>query len=79
MGIEAIRYPFFLKNINIDSKRGIVIIRQSKGKKDRMAPLSPKIVKMLREYFWAIKPNMNYLKAKMKIQNMMNAVSMQDI
>ncbi len=27
-----------LKPIDIDSKRGIVIIRQSKGKKDRIAP-----------------------------------------
>jgi integrase/recombinase XerD len=33
-----------LKPLDIDSKRNIVIIRQSKGKKDRIVPLSPKIL-----------------------------------
>ncbi|WP_236025498.1 tyrosine-type recombinase/integrase [Flavobacterium geliluteum] len=45
-----------LKPADIDSKRGIVIIRQSKGKKDRIAPLSLKILKMLREYYISYKP-----------------------
>jgi integrase/recombinase XerD len=45
-----------LKPNDIDSKRGIVIIRQSKGKKDRIAPLSPKILEMLREYYNGYKP-----------------------
>ena len=45
-----------LKPADIDSKRGIVIIRQSKGKKDRIAPLSPKILEMLREYYIGYKP-----------------------
>ena len=45
-----------LKPTDIDSKRGIVIIRQSKGKKDRIAPLSPKILEMLREYYKGCKP-----------------------
>lgn len=45
-----------LKPTDIDSKRGIVIIRQSKGKKDRIAPLSPKILEMLREYYIGYKP-----------------------
>ena len=46
-----------MKAINdIDSKRNIVVIRQSKGKKDRIVPLSPKILDMLREYFKAYKP-----------------------
>ncbi|MDO9152214.1 MAG: site-specific integrase [Paludibacter sp.] len=45
-----------LKFADIDSKRGIVIIRQSKGKKDRIAPLSPKILEMLREYYIGYKP-----------------------
>nr|WP_262987290.1 site-specific integrase [Flavobacterium xueshanense] len=45
-----------LKPADIDSKRGIVIIRQSKGKKDRIAPLSPKILEMLREYYMGYKP-----------------------
>ena len=33
-----------LKPKDIDSKRNIIIIRQAKGKKDRIAPLSEKIV-----------------------------------
>jgi integrase/recombinase XerD len=45
-----------LRPADIDSKRGIVIIRQSKGKKDRIAPLSPKILEMLREYYIGHKP-----------------------
>jgi integrase/recombinase XerD len=45
-----------LKPLDIDSKRGIVIIRQSKGKKDRIAPLSPKILAMLRTYYTLFKP-----------------------
>ena len=45
-----------LKPNDIDSKRGIVIIRQSKGKKDRIVPLSPKILEMLRDYYVISKP-----------------------
>lgn len=45
-----------LKPTDIDSKRGIVIIRQSKGKKDRIAPLSLKILEILREYYVISKP-----------------------
>jgi len=45
-----------LKPTDIDSKRGIVIIRQSKGKKDRIVPLSDKILTMLRDYYVANKP-----------------------
>ena len=49
-----------LKPVNIDSKRNIVLLKNSKGKKDRIAPLSPKILEMLREYFKLYKPT-NYL------------------
>ena len=45
-----------LKPADIDSKRGIIIIRQSKGKKDRIAPLSKKILIMLRTYFEEHRP-----------------------
>jgi integrase/recombinase XerD len=45
-----------LKPVDIDSKRGIVLIRQGKGKKDRIAPLSLKILEMLREYYKGYKP-----------------------
>ncbi|MFC6269688.1 site-specific tyrosine recombinase/integron integrase [Frigoriflavimonas asaccharolytica] len=50
----------YLKPSDIDSKRNIVIIRQSKGKKDRITPLSPKILELLREYYKQYKPK-NYL------------------
>jgi integrase/recombinase XerD len=46
-----------LKPLDIDSKRGIVIIRQAKGKKDRIAPLSLKILEMLRAYYAFYKPS----------------------
>jgi integrase/recombinase XerD len=40
-----------LRPNDIDSKRNVVIIRQSKGKKDRITPLSPKILELLRDYY----------------------------
>lgn len=46
-----------LKLTDIDSKRGLVIVRQSKGRKDRVAPLSDKILELLRNYYNAYKPN----------------------
>ncbi|MFE3869601.1 tyrosine-type recombinase/integrase [Flavobacterium sp. LS2P90] len=45
-----------LKFSDIDSKRNIVLLKNAKGKKDRIAPLSPKILKMLRDYYIAYKP-----------------------
>ena len=45
-----------LKPNDIDSKRNIIIIRQAKGKKDRIAPLSPKILTLLREYYKFYRP-----------------------
>jgi len=45
-----------LKPNDIDSKRNIIVIRQSKGKKDRIAPLSIKIIEMLRVYYQLYKP-----------------------
>ncbi len=45
-----------LKPEHVDSKRNILIIKQSKGRKDRIAPLSRKIVDLLRVYHTACKP-----------------------
>lgn len=45
-----------LKLKDIDSKRGLIIIRQAKGKKDRIVPLSEKILILLRDYFVSYKP-----------------------
>lgn len=45
-----------LKLNDIDSKRSLVIIRQAKGKKDRIVPLSAKILDLLREYYKVYMP-----------------------
>lgn len=45
-----------LRPEHIDSRRGVVIIRQAKGKKDRIVPLSPRILEMLRVYYREYKP-----------------------
>ena len=45
-----------LKINDIDSERRVIIIRQSKGFKDRVVGLSPKILEMLRDYYKEYKP-----------------------
>jgi len=45
-----------LKISDIDSKRMIITIRQSKGRKDRIVGLSDKILEILRIYFTDYKP-----------------------
>ena len=45
-----------LKPEDIDSKRMLVLIRQGKGKKDRVVPLSPRILELLRNYYKAYRP-----------------------
>ena len=45
-----------LKLKDIDSKRGLVLIRNAKGKKDRIAPLSSKVLELLRHYYTEYKP-----------------------
>jgi site-specific recombinase XerD len=45
-----------LKIKDIDSKRMLIIIRQSKGNKDRLAPLSNNVLHLLRKYFTEFKP-----------------------
>ena len=45
-----------LKISDIDSKRMIITIRQSKGRKDRIVALSAKILDILRLYFTEYKP-----------------------
>jgi len=41
---------------DIDSKRMIITIRQSKGRKDRIVALTQKVLEILREYFKEYKP-----------------------
>jgi integrase/recombinase XerD len=45
-----------LQPVHIDSKRNIILLKCAKGKKDRIVPLSPIILKMLREYYKIYKP-----------------------
>ncbi len=45
-----------LKPQDIDSKRNIVLLKNAKGKKDRITPLSPIILEMLRNYYNGYKP-----------------------
>lgn len=45
-----------LKITDIDSKRMVITIRQSKGRKDRIVPLSDKVLEILRQYFKEYRP-----------------------
>lgn len=45
-----------LMPIHIDSNRGLLLIKRAKGKKDRVAPISEKIVNLLRAYYKAYQP-----------------------
>ena len=45
-----------IKIEDVDSKRMLINIRQAKGKKDRIVPLSEAILKLLREYYQQYKP-----------------------
>lgn len=45
-----------LKATDIQAGRNIIFIRQAKGKKDRIVPLSEKVLIMLREYYQFYKP-----------------------
>lgn len=45
-----------LRMEHIDSNRGLILIRDGKGKKDRVVPLSPKILDLLRDYYKAYQP-----------------------
>jgi len=41
----------------IDSKRMLIHIKNAKGRKDRIVPLSPLVLKLLRDYFKQYKPS----------------------
>jgi site-specific recombinase XerD len=45
-----------LKQTDIDSKRMIITIRQSKGRKDRIVPLTQKVLELLRDYHREYRP-----------------------
>jgi len=52
---DAVRF-LNIKIVHIDSDRLLVRIHQRKGKKDRMVPLSVKILDLLRAYFKQYRP-----------------------
>ncbi len=45
-----------LKLSDVQSSRNILLIRQSKGKKDRIVPLGDKLIQQLREYYLYYRP-----------------------
>jgi len=45
-----------LKPLDIESDRGLLIVRHGKGNKDRIVPISDKTIGMLREYYRMHKP-----------------------
>lgn len=65
-----------LRPLHIDSKRNIILLKNSKGKKDRIVPLSPRILNLLREYYRSYKPSV-YLFEGQKKGNPYDARSLQ--
>ena len=55
-----------LQPFHIDSNRNIVLLKNAKGKKDRIVPLSPKILEMLREYYKVFKPTTYLFEGQIK-------------
>ncbi|HAL64933.1 MAG TPA: integrase [Bacteroidales bacterium] len=45
-----------LKPADVDSRRSLLIIKQAKGRKDRITPISEKTIEMLREYYKLYRP-----------------------
>ncbi|RTY97431.1 integrase [Flavobacterium sp. RSP49] len=45
-----------LRPVHIDANRNIVLLKNAKGQKDRIVPLSLKILEMLREYYKVYRP-----------------------
>jgi integrase/recombinase XerD len=67
-----------LKPLDIDSKRNIVLLKNAKGKKDRITPLSPTILEMLREYYTIYKPKI-WLFEGQNIGNQYSEQSLQSV
>ena len=50
-----------LKCRDIDSTRQVIVVRNGKGRKDRQVPLSPRLLRCLREYYKRERPRGEYL------------------
>ena len=57
-----------LKIEDVDSKRMIINIRNAKGRKDRVVPLSENVLQTLREYFKKYRPECYLFNGQSKIQ-----------
>ncbi len=51
---------------HVDSQRNIILLQNAKGKKDRIVPLSPKILSLLREYFKVYQPTVFLFEGRYK-------------
>ncbi len=67
-----------LKPGDIDSQRGVLLIKQSKGKKDRIVPISEKLIGILREYYKCYKPEKYLFEGQVKGEQY-SASSMQKV
>lgn len=67
-----------LKPGDIDSKRKLILVKQAKGKKDRIVPLSNKILEMLRQY-WLVHEPKNFLFEGQKAGEMYDVRSLQQV
>ena len=67
-----------LKPNDIDSKRNILHVKNAKGQKDRIVPLSEKIIVLLREYYKATKPKYYLFEGQTK-GNRYDAMSLQNV
>ncbi len=63
---------------HIDSNRGVLIIKQAKGMKDRIAPLGKSLIEMLRVYYKTFKPK-RYLFEGMQEGEAYDARSLQQV
>lgn len=67
-----------LKAGDIDSKRGMLTIRNAKGRKDRLVPISQKVIEMLRTYYKAYRPKV-WLFEGQKPGEQYSATSLQEV
>ena len=67
-----------LTHTDIDSNRNLIIIRQGKGRKDRIVPLSDKLIYLLREYYKAYRPKKWLFEGQVPMQQY-SATSLQKV
>jgi len=66
-----------LKVSDIDSQRMVLRVEQGKGRKDRFAPLSPRLLTLLRTYWRAARPAEPYLFPSCRSGQHLHAASLQ--